>query len=797
MKKIAVYFFISVLLLFVLVLSCSKDTTEPEPEEQETIIADNVTVFEEGGDVTLESIDSTTFTFSYVGDAPDIETGDILVGGEYGGYFRKASAVTSQDNQLIIETEDAALVEAILQGSFHITDTLDWNDANLLGGGSEKGKISGGDGVELLPNGTIGFSNLQIFSDDYLDISISEGSISFNPIIDIGGDIDFPAIFREFHALATGTVDVYADFYSISSRDYTISNEITIPGAQYEFGPFHIMIGFVPLWYSYELSLVAGFYYSSGAALETQHGFRNIASLTVGARYEDGDWDAVFDPRLELTDREVIWDKSDNVTLKCYIKPTLTMRFYSFLGPYLDAGPFLTLNGEVNYPQWQYDLNAGLESSLGFNVRFLSFELDAFNTVLYADSVTIASESGSAPSNSPPNPPSNPSPPDNSEDQSVNTIISWSCSDPDSGDILSYDVYFGVNSSPPLVSSNQSQMSHDPGELYYATEYFWKIIAKDEHNDTTASTIWSFTTEEQSGDINFVGRYETNMPTFCVHVAGDYAYLTEWQGNPFQTALLIIDISNPSNPNFVSRTYLPTSGFFRLTICVEENYVYIAEGSLFIIDISNVTNPTLAGIFDTTGAIGKVFVSGPTVYAAAQNGAFFQIINSVNPTDPVLIGSCDAPPNSQGKGVYISGSNAYVAGWLSGLSVIDITEPIHPTIVGNCGISTGAYDVFVLDDYAYVAAGTGGLQVVDVANLSNPSYVGSYDTPGIATDIHVEGNYAYIADCNGGLQILYVANPFNPTLAASYSGGRIFDLFVSGEYIYLPNMGLTIVRFVP
>jgi len=501
MKKIAVYFLIGLFLLFALVLSCKDKPTPPVPPE--IIIADNVVVIEEEGTVTLESIDSTTFTYSFVGDQPDIETGDILVGDEYGGYFRKASSITSQGNQLIIETEDAALVEAILQGSFQITDTLDWNSVNLSGDGNKQGKIKGGDGIELLPNGTIEFSNLQIFSDDYLDISISEGSLSFTPAIDIGGDIDFPGILGEFHALATGTVDVYADFYSISSRDYTISNEITIPGAQYEFGPFHIMIGFVPLWYSYELSLVAGFYYSSGAALETQHGFRNIASLTVGARYEDGDWDAVFDPRLELTDREVIWDKSDNVTLKCYIKPTLTMRFYSFLGPYLDAGPFLTLNGEVNYPQWQYDLNAGLESSLGFNVRFLSFELDAFNTVLYADSVTIASESGSAPSNSPPNPPSNPSPADNSEDQSVNTVLSWSCSDPDSGDVLSYDVNFGTSSSPPLVNSNQSQTTYDPGELNNGTQYFWQIAAKDNHQHETDGPLWVFTTvvEESTGTV--------------------------------------------------------------------------------------------------------------------------------------------------------------------------------------------------------------------------------------------------------------------------------------------------------
>jgi hypothetical protein len=96
--------------------------------------------------------------------------------------------------------------------------------------------------------------------------------------------------------------------------------------------------------------------------------------------------------------------------------------------------------------------------------------------------------------NNPPNNPSDPSPANGTINIDVNSILSWTCSDPD-GDNLTYNVYFGTNSNPPLVSSGQSQNYYDPsGTMNYNTDYYWKIIAVDEHGTSTTGPIWSFTT---------------------------------------------------------------------------------------------------------------------------------------------------------------------------------------------------------------------------------------------------------------------------------------------------------------
>ncbi len=97
------------------------------------------------------------------------------------------------------------------------------------------------------------------------------------------------------------------------------------------------------------------------------------------------------------------------------------------------------------------------------------------------------------PDNTPPTEPSAPTPSDNSTDQPTDTTLSWECSDPD-GDSLAYDVYFGDNTNPSLVSNEQTGNDYGPGELNAGTTYYWKIVAKDGRGGVTAGAKWKFET---------------------------------------------------------------------------------------------------------------------------------------------------------------------------------------------------------------------------------------------------------------------------------------------------------------
>ncbi|HAV42399.1 TPA: hypothetical protein DCX15_00060 [bacterium] len=101
--------------------------------------------------------------------------------------------------------------------------------------------------------------------------------------------------------------------------------------------------------------------------------------------------------------------------------------------------------------------------------------------------------------NKPPNTPSNPSPVNGTTNQPINVTLSWTGGDPDPGDTVTYDAYFGTTTPPTkLVSSNQAGTTYNPGTLNHNTTYYWKIVAKDNHGASTSGPVWSFTTEAQS-----------------------------------------------------------------------------------------------------------------------------------------------------------------------------------------------------------------------------------------------------------------------------------------------------------
>jgi hypothetical protein len=157
-----------------------------------------------------------------------------------------------------------------------------------------------------------------------------------------------------------------------------------------------------------------------------------------------------------------------------------------------------------------YDVYFGTSSSpphMGFNQSGLSYDpgLLAYNTLYYWRIVAWDNHgamtagplwhftTGVQP-NQPPYIPSAPSPANGSTSVSVNVNLGWTGGDPNAGDTVLYDVYFGTSSSPPIVSHNQSSVSYDPGTLAYFTIYYWKIVAWDNHGASTAGPRWQFRT---------------------------------------------------------------------------------------------------------------------------------------------------------------------------------------------------------------------------------------------------------------------------------------------------------------
>jgi len=93
-----------------------------------------------------------------------------------------------------------------------------------------------------------------------------------------------------------------------------------------------------------------------------------------------------------------------------------------------------------------------------------------------------------------PGTPSNPSPADSAFNIPTNVTLSWTCSDPDAGDTLRYDIYAGLTSPSTIVVQNILNNFYDWGLVPSNTTILWKVVAKDNNNAFTEGPVWYFTT---------------------------------------------------------------------------------------------------------------------------------------------------------------------------------------------------------------------------------------------------------------------------------------------------------------
>ncbi|MFH0881906.1 MAG: FG-GAP-like repeat-containing protein, partial [bacterium] len=90
-----------------------------------------------------------------------------------------------------------------------------------------------------------------------------------------------------------------------------------------------------------------------------------------------------------------------------------------------------------------------------------------------------------------------------------NTILRWTCGDRD-GDPLTFDVYFGGEFPPTLVSIEQDSFLYVTETVSENNLYYWKVVAHDTHGGVISSPMWSFRSAKPLG-----------KPFFTLHVVDD------------------------------------------------------------------------------------------------------------------------------------------------------------------------------------------------------------------------------------------------------------------------------------
>jgi hypothetical protein len=240
------------------------------------------------------------------------------------------------------------------------------------------------------------------------------------------------------------------------------------------------------------------------------------------------------------------------------------------------------------------------------------------------------------------------------------------------------------------------------------------------------------------------------------------------------------------------------------------NYAFLAGFGLGvqIVDISNPVAPTLVGNIGGGNAV-MVAASGSTLYVMYDDA--LRVFNVSNPAAPVFTGIVALPSSLAiaQAGMTISGSFVFVPDYTAGLQIVDVSHPAHPTVVGGVAIpSFPVYHVAVSGSYAYVTGWTeirqpfpnpeiqvSGLRIINISNPSAPFLVGSLDTQTRMEGLSVSQNLAYVADNLSGFEVVDVSNPASPFITGSLNIGASFDAAVFGNYAYVASwyLGLRVL----
>ncbi len=197
-----------------------------------------------------------------------------------------------------------------------------------------------------------------------------------------------------------------------------------------------------------------------------------------------------------------------------------------------------------------------------------------------------------------------------------------------------------------------------------------------------------------------------------------------------------------------------------------------------------VTARNLSGAFGTVGRgtiserySSDLWVHGAVAYQGTWSSRLGNLGNTlyvwdvVNPASPILTDSVaidarvvnDVKVRSDGTLAVITHESS--TDGLNGVTLLDLTEPRHPTVVRRFfqSLEFGVHNAWIEGNYLYLVVDgvspSSGLRILDVSDPGNPTVVSSfYAGSSFLHDVYVRDGLAFLSHWNAGLIVLDVGN---------------------------------------
>lgn len=269
-----------------------------------------------------------------------------------------------------------------------------------------------------------------------------------------------------------------------------------------------------------------------------------------------------------------------------------------------------------------------------------------------------------------------------------------------------------------------------------------------------------------------------------VVTAYEDGYLYMGVGNRLE----IVAVQNPEQPILLGKT-LPFPIQYVYNLTVAGSFVYVPYGDdLAIVDVSEPTKPvvtTSSWPFD----ISDITISGTYAYVAAYE-AGLQILDISDPLNPQLAGSMQFPDEPLVE-IAVSGTVALVTTDVEdwgpyqdyGLAVLDLQNPISPTLVMNDDSHAHVSEVVFRDGYAiYMKRSDDWLGVMNLATLEEVFF----DFDFLIHDMALQGEQLYLLGGCDLLCVMDVSDPAEPVAVEGYSTGGL-QIEAAEGFVYVSD----------
>lgn len=336
----------------------------------------------------------------------------------------------------------------------------------------------------------------------------------------------------------------------------------------------------------------------------------------------------------------------------------------------------------------------------------------------------------------------------------------------------------GTTNTPSLQDSSHLVVN---GNYLYTSEYFGGGHVTDITNPAAASILHSMS-------------YDFDDAAF----AEGYGY---WVTRTTLTSdaeaeLQIFDMTNPQSPQQVGSLVLHTPWWAAdgARLVVNYPYVYVGADALYVTDVSDPTQPLLITTVPSPQNIRYEDLTQEGQYLYLTSGPSLQILDMAAPDAPVEVSTTELLTFTGSiAALRVIGDYAYV-GQRSEIAIIDVTNPLLPTLASSYVIGGFISRIEAVDDYLFIIHNQydsypdgdfiGGLQIFNVAQDPTAPVEVAFHRPMLyPRDIALDGNMIYTANGPEGVFAFRFTPPVATTVTA-VSTATLNSPFDQTSYIF-------------